>query len=92
MAAAGRLGLSSGESTEAEVTGSQRPRGYDAGLHVCKAGALPFEPHLQPILLWLFWRWGLVNYLPGWPPTVILPISASQVARIIGVIRVFVQF
>jgi hypothetical protein len=25
---------------------------------VCKAGALPLEPHLQPILLWLFWRWG----------------------------------
>jgi hypothetical protein len=21
--------------------------------------------HLQPILLWLFWRWGLTNYLPG---------------------------
>jgi hypothetical protein len=22
--------------------------------HVCKAGTLPLEPHLQPILLWLF--------------------------------------
>jgi hypothetical protein len=22
-------------------------------------------PHLQSILLWLFWRWGLSNYLPG---------------------------
>jgi hypothetical protein len=22
------------------------------------------ESYLQSILLWLFWRWGLVNYLP----------------------------
>jgi hypothetical protein len=27
-----------------------------------KANALSLEPHLQSILLWLFWRWGLVNY------------------------------
>jgi hypothetical protein len=27
---------------------------------------------------------GLVNYLPGWPQTVILPISAYQVASITG--------
>jgi hypothetical protein len=33
-------------------------------------------------LLCLFWRWGLVNYLP-W--TSILQISASQVASITGV-------
>jgi hypothetical protein len=31
---------------------------------------------------WL--RWNLTN-LPGWPRTTILPVSASQVARIIGV-------
>jgi hypothetical protein len=31
----------------------------------CKAGALPLKPHLQSIFLWLFWRWGLVYYLPG---------------------------
>jgi hypothetical protein len=42
------------------------------------------EPHLQSILLLLFWRWGLINYLPRlvsncYPPTV------SQVARITGV-------
>jgi hypothetical protein len=37
----------------------------DSGLCACKAGALPLEPHLQSILLWLFWRWGLRNYLPG---------------------------
>jgi hypothetical protein len=30
--------------------------GLNSGLHTCKAGALP--PHLQFILLWLFWRWG----------------------------------
>jgi hypothetical protein len=39
--------------------------GLNSGLHVCKAGALLLEPHLQSILLWLFWRWDLANYLPG---------------------------
>jgi hypothetical protein len=34
------------------------------GLHTCKASALSLEPHLQSILLWLFWTWGLENYLP----------------------------
>jgi hypothetical protein len=29
-----------------------------------KAGTLPLEPLFQSILLWLFWRWGLANYLP----------------------------
>jgi hypothetical protein len=38
--------------------------GFWAWLHACKAGFLPLEPHLQSILLWLFWRWGLVKYLP----------------------------
>jgi hypothetical protein len=28
-----------------------------------EADALPLEPQLQCILLWLFWRWGLENYL-----------------------------
>jgi hypothetical protein len=37
-----------------------------------KAGALPLEPHLQPILLWLFWRWGLKNYLPGLTSNLVL--------------------
>jgi hypothetical protein len=27
----------------------------------CKAGILLLEPHLQSILLWLFWKWSLVN-------------------------------
>jgi hypothetical protein len=33
----------------------------------------------RSILIWLFWRRGLVNYLPR-----ILPISASQEVRIVG--------
>jgi hypothetical protein len=54
---------------------------FNSGLHPCKAGTpkLP-EPYLQSILLWLFWKWGLANCLPGL--TFILLISASQVARI----------
>jgi hypothetical protein len=35
-------------------------------------------------LLWLFWRWVLLNYLPRLASTEILPISASQVAEITG--------
>jgi hypothetical protein len=30
----------------------------NSGLCTRKAGALPLEPHLQVIVLWLFWRWG----------------------------------
>jgi hypothetical protein len=37
--------------------------GLNSGLHACKTGALLLEVHLQSILLWLFWRWGLTNYL-----------------------------
>jgi hypothetical protein len=37
----------------------------NSGLHTCKAGALPLEPHIQFIVLWLFWRWDLTNYLYG---------------------------
>jgi hypothetical protein len=25
----------------------------------------PLKPHLQSIVLWLFWRWGLKNYFLG---------------------------
>jgi hypothetical protein len=35
----------------------------NSGLHACKSGTLPFS-HTSSILLWLFWTWGLVNYLP----------------------------
>jgi hypothetical protein len=41
-------------------------------------------PHLQSIFLWLFWRWVSQNASLGWSQTEILSISASQVARIIG--------
>jgi hypothetical protein len=37
---------------------------FKPGLGACKAGDLLLEPHLQSILLWLFWRWVLKNYLP----------------------------
>jgi hypothetical protein len=59
--------------------------GLNAGLCTCKAGTLLLEPHVQSILLWLFWRGGLVNCFPGLALNHDLPISASQVARIIGV-------
>jgi hypothetical protein len=52
----------------------------NSGLHICKAGALLLEPLHQSILLWLFWRWGLANYLPRLasnlnPPDLNLPSS-----------------
>jgi hypothetical protein len=60
--------------------------GLNSGLHTCKVGALMLETHIQYILLWLFWRWGVSQTTcPGWPWTLILLISASQVARITGV-------
>jgi hypothetical protein len=31
----------------------------------CKAGNALLEPYLQSIFLCLFWRWDLINYLPG---------------------------
>jgi hypothetical protein len=42
------------------------------------AGALLLKPYLRFILLWLFWRWGVANYLPGLalnsdPPNLIFP-------------------
>jgi hypothetical protein len=43
------------------------------------------ESYFQSILFWLVWRWSLSNYLPGWLRTIILLISASQVASITGV-------
>jgi hypothetical protein len=36
-------------------------------------------------LPWLFWRWGLLNDLPGWSSALFLPFSVFQVARITGV-------
>jgi hypothetical protein len=40
-------------------------QGLNSGLHACKVGILPPEPNFQSILLWLFWSWGLMIYLPG---------------------------
>jgi hypothetical protein len=39
---------------------------------------------LQCIWLWLFWKWGLTNILPGLASNHVLPISTSQIARITG--------
>jgi hypothetical protein len=39
----------------------------------------------NPFLLWLFWKWSLMNCLPGLALNHDLPIWASQVARITGV-------
>jgi hypothetical protein len=38
--------------------------GLNSGLCTCKAATLPLDPHLQSILLWLFWRWSFLNYWP----------------------------
>jgi hypothetical protein len=54
------------------------------GTGVCayKVGALRLKPPLQSVLLWLFWRWGLVT--PDGPRALNLPLSTSQATRIIG--------
>jgi hypothetical protein len=54
-------------------------------LCTCKASSLLHDPHLQSILLWLFWRWNLETVCLGWPQTLILPISAFQEASMTGV-------
>jgi hypothetical protein len=37
----------------------------NSGHHTCQVVTLPLEPHLQSILLWLLWSWGLKNYVHG---------------------------
>jgi hypothetical protein len=54
--------------------------GLNSWLCAYKTGARLLEPHLRYILLWLFWRWGLMNCLPGLtsnrdPPDLSLPSS-----------------
>jgi hypothetical protein len=56
--------------------------GFEIRLHACKVGALPLEPHRQSILLWLFWRQGLGNYLLGLASNLDPPIFTSQLAGI----------
>jgi hypothetical protein len=51
--------------------------GLNSGLCPCKAGAVPVESHLQSMLVWLFWRWSLWNYLPRLVSNSDLLISAS---------------
>jgi hypothetical protein len=50
--------------------------GFELKALCLQSGPLPLEPHLQYILLWLFWRWSLKT--PHWPQL----ISASRGARI----------
>jgi hypothetical protein len=38
---------------------------FNSGLCACKGGVLLLGPYLQSILVCLFWKWGLMNYLPG---------------------------
>jgi hypothetical protein len=40
--------------------------GFELGASHLKSGAVLLEPHLQSILLCIFWRWGLEtpSYLP----------------------------
>jgi hypothetical protein len=60
--------------------------GLNSELHTCKADTLLLDPHFLFISRCLFWRWGISQTISlGWPRTLILPISASQVAMIIGV-------
>jgi 4-amino-4-deoxy-L-arabinose transferase-like glycosyltransferase len=58
---------------------------FELSFTLAKAGALPLEPYLQSILLWLFGDGILQIIFLGWFGTMILLISASQVVRIIGV-------
>jgi hypothetical protein len=46
------------------------------------AGMTDIHHHAQ--LFFFKMRWELANFCPGWPRTVMLLISASQVARIIS--------
>jgi hypothetical protein len=61
----------------------------NSGLHACKPRLYLLWCGLRytssPFFFCLFWVWGLANCLPGLAWTAILLISASQVARIIGV-------
>jgi hypothetical protein len=56
--------------------------GLNSGPRACLTNALSLGPHLQSVLLWLFWRWGLENYLPWLASNCNPPVSASQVAGI----------
>jgi hypothetical protein len=59
-------------------------RDLNSGLRVSKPGTLQLEPHLQSIYSG-FSGYGISQMIcSAWPRTLILPISASKVARITG--------
>jgi hypothetical protein len=45
----------------------------NSGLLTCIAGDLLLEPHLQFISFWLFWKLGLINYMPELASNRVLP-------------------
>jgi hypothetical protein len=51
---------------------------------LAKQALYHFSHNSSPFVLWLFWRWGLWNYLPRLALNLGPPDSASQVARITG--------
>jgi hypothetical protein len=55
--------------------------GFECRGFFCKASAPPLEAHFQFILLWLFWRRALLNYVLE---TEIFPNSVFQVGKITG--------
>jgi hypothetical protein len=55
---------------------------WTQGITLVKQALYHLSHACSLFLLWLFWRWGLTNYLPGLPSKLL--ILASQVARIIG--------
>jgi hypothetical protein len=55
--------------------------GFELKASHFQTGALPLEPYLQSILLWLFWKWG-PHELFAWAG---LKPQSSQVIRITGI-------
>jgi hypothetical protein len=58
--------------------------GFEFGFHACKPGAQPLEPYSSPFCSGYFRDGGRVSWTicPGGPWSLILPISASQVAKL----------
>jgi hypothetical protein len=59
--------------------------GLNSGLHAYYTGAVLLELHLWSIFSGYFGDWVSQTVCLGWPLTMILPFSASQVVRITGV-------
>jgi hypothetical protein len=58
--------------------------GFELGTSHLKSRAVLPEPQLQSILLWLFWGWDLISYLPRLALNHD-PSNLSLISRIIGV-------